>query len=681
LQFYLGYGPAFWEGGVLPEDDPNTDFTFRARVGNPRNPATRSIDSGNLLLEKLVAVNQEGVYEFGGLQSPADPDAILMFEFELTVDDADVVVDGQNWSGVFAGIKAWNKGVLVKLIDDGSKKIEIHSADPSITAPPSGTYSTAYDWDQATSHIFKLLWYPTQDILRLYVSTGPDAQTPDTLLIDGVVSAFADLPSSEVPAAQPIGLFGHGSIDATSTSRWSSVYLYNIVTRPVVNGISQGGHEGNLLSDASILYDAIKLPRKTLRPWIILPDSFGTIGGEEIIEAEGRLVLRRTSLTESIGFYRVEPKVIVGPTIVDFRLWGRINDRPPGVGDKSGLEVYIDDGSKKVVVEFLDVAGTQQVGFLSGPAANKGWAGPAFYRLIVDPAGTARILGLEETDEGFLESEFIGQTYATLPASSLPGPGIGFLHNANTVQALAEMFISWFRYSLDVRIWEALDGIPPAPWTPVGAGAPSVENDILTIDATSDPLLYTRVETQSEGKGLFVEAVCAVDSYVKDGVTNPPRTVVGASLGYDDDLVVYNLMFAEGGPELGRIAFLQSQTDIDSNLVDIRAGRPETLGTWFKVDWTQFHHYRIEREVSGELLVYLDYDPTPIIRFGFEEFSGVPSTTERVLFGHSPSDRGSVTRWQSVRYSRSFGWDVEALPVTEGLRYEHAVNAIVEVDS
>jgi hypothetical protein len=687
LQFYLGYGPAFWVGGVLPENDPNTEFIFRARVGHPRSPATRSIVGDDLVIAKLLGTNQEAMYEFGALQSPADLEDPLMLEFELTLDDAGVVVDAQDWSGVFAGVKAWDKGVAVKFIDDGAKKVEIHSADPAVTAPPSGTYSIAYDWDQATSHIYKLLWYPKIDVLRLYVSTGPDAQTPDTLLIDGLVSDFADLPSDEVPAVQPIGFFGHGSVSAISTSQWSSMHLYNIVTRPVVDGISQGDHEGNLLSDASVLYDATDLPRKAARPWIILPDSFGTIGGEEIIKAEGHLVLRRSSLVESLGFYRVEPKVIVGPTIVDFRLWGRINDRLPVVGGESGLEVYVDDGTKKVVVSFLEFSdGTQQVGFSSGLAENKEWDGPVLYRLIVDPSGTVRILSLEEGDEGYLESVLISQTYATLPASGMPGPGIGFLHNANTVQALAEMFISWFKYSLDVRIWEAVDGVPTSPWAKLGTGSPTVEDDILIIEDSldgggSDFLAYSRSETGSTGKGLLLETVCRVASYEKDGVLNPPRAVTGVMIQVDDNQEVFALCFADGGPELGKIAFLATDPDLDQNLIDIRAGKDSVAGTYFSVDWTKFHHYRFERIVSGDLLVFLDQDTIPEIEFGFQELTGVSSFAEGVRFGSLLTDRKSTSHWQSVRYTRSYGHDVEALPITEDLRFEHSVNAIVEVDS
>jgi hypothetical protein len=684
LQFFLGYGSAFWTGDVLPEEDPNTEFVFRARVGAPHVPAARSIDNGKLLLEKLVAANQEAMYDFGGLQSPADPESPLMLEFELTLDGADVVVDAQNWSGVFAGIKAWNKGVVVKFIDDGAKKVEIHSADPAVDTPPSGVYSAAYDWDQATSHIYKLLWHPLQNILRLYVSTGLDAQTPDTRLIDGAVSDFADLPSDEVPLVQPIGLFGHGSVDATSKSRWSSIYLYNKVTQPVINGISQGGHQGSLLTDASVLYDASDLPRKVTRPWIILPDSFGSIGGEEVRVAEGNLVLRRSSLTDSFGFYRVEPKVVVGPTIIDFRLWGRINDRPPGVGSASGLEVYLDDGTKKAVVVFLDDGVEQRVGFDAGASDVKGWAGPARYRLVVDPAGSVRILGLELGDEGFLEQEFLSQTYASLPASGMPGPGIGFLHNANSVQALAEMFISRFEYLLDARMWEAaIDGVPSAPWSFDGTGSPAVADGILTIEDESelDIATYVRTETSSINKGLFIEAVCAVDSYAKDGITNPPRAVVGVGFLIDDGVEQFTLLFADGGPELGKIAFLPTGLDPDVNLIDIRARRSEVAGTYFQVDWSQFHHYRFERIVSGPLLVYLDQSPVPVIQFGFQEYSGPTTVSEGVRFGSLLSDRKSVSRWQSVRYTKSHGYDIGALPETDELLYDHAVNAIVEVDS
>ena len=684
LQFFLGYGSAWWGGGTLPEDETRATFTLRSRVGAPSDPALRSLDGDKLLLEKLNVGLQEAMYEFGGLDSPTAFDSPLMFEFELTVDGADVVVDGQSWSGVFAGIKAYNKGVAIKLVDDGVKKIEIHSADPAVAIP---TYTAVYDWDQGVPHIFKLLWHPQLDVLRLYVSTGMNAPTADILLVGGAISAFPDLPADEIPTVQPIGFFGHGGFNATSKSRWSSVYFYQTVTRPVTNGISQGGHEGALLSDATVLYDASDLPRKVTRPWVILPDSFGPVGGEEIVTVEGHLIVRRSSLTDSLGFYRVEPKVVVGHTIVDFRLWGNLTDRPPGEGPESGIEVYVDDGAKKAVVEFLDVEGTKSVGLQGGPSTLSGWNGPSQYRLSVSPAGTARVLVLREEDEGFLESELIGQDYATLPLSDLPGPGIGFLHNANSVQAKGELFLSRLQYSLDARVWEALEGLPSAPWALFGTGSPAVENDIVTIEDTNDGgglndnLGYSRAETTSEGKGLFLEAICAVDSYTKGGVIDPLRTVTGVGLTIDDDLGQYELMFAEGGPEFGKIALLATNSDLDQNLRDIRAGRAEVAGTYFSVDWARFHHYRIERAVSGDVVVYLDWSHIPVIQFGFQEFEPIASTVEGVRFGSLLSDRKSASRWQSVRYSRSYGWDVETLPKIDDLRYDHAINAIVEVDS
>ena len=680
IQCHLGFGSAFWDGDVLPEDDPRTVFTLRSRVSSPSNPAVRSIVGNDLKLEKLVAANQEAMYEFGGLQAPAAPDAPLMLEFELTLAAAGVVVDAQNWSGVFAGLKSFNKGVAIKFVDDGTKRVEIHDANPSVTTP---TLTAIYDWDAATSHIFKLLWHPQLDLLRLYVSTGPDAQTSDVLLLDGLVSSIPDLPSNEIPAVQPIGFFGVGSIDATSTSLWSSMHLYNTVTQPVVDGVSRGGHEGFLRTDESVLYDASDLPRKVGRPWIILPGSFGTIGGEEVLASEGHLILRRSSLTESIGFFRVEPKVIVGPTILDFRVWGRLNDRPPGVGTASGIEIYIDDGTKKTVMVFLDDGLTKEVGLELGSSQATGWGTSSLYRIIMDPIGTSRILVLSETDDGRLESELVGLAYSSLPASDMPGPGIGFLHNANSVQALAEMFLSWLRYSTDVIMWEAFTGLPTAPWTKLGAGPTTLDADIMTLTTTNESTVFRRPETTFDSKGLFIEAVFAVDTYTVGSAVDPARTIPGAAISIDDGTNNYQLVLADGGPEFGKIVFLLSDSSLDplQNLVDIRAGKAAVAGTWFAVDWSQFHHYRLERSVSGDLVVYLDHNPTPVIQFDWQEFTAPASVFEGAFFGHSRTDRSAVSRWQSVRYGRSHGYDVEALPTVEELRYDHAINSIVEVDS
>jgi len=682
FQLYLGYGSAWWGGGVLPENDERTEFTIRSWVGAPSNPALRSLDGDDLLLEKTVVGLQESMYEFGGLQSPVAYDAPLMFEFKVTVDDADVVFDALGWSGVFAGIKAYNKGVAIKLADDGGKVIQLHSAEPTTSTP---LYSAPYDWDQGTSHTFKLLWLPQSNVVKLYVSLGADA-FEDKLLITGAISAFPDLPSGELPAVQPIGFFGHGSSNATSKSRWSSVHLYQTVTQPIVDGVHRGGHTGNFFSDEMTLYDASALPRDAVRPWIILPDSFGAIGGEEFLEADGRLVLRRSSFSKSIGFYRVEPKVEFGPTIVDFRLWGTLATRPPGPSPESGIEVYVDDGVKRAVVEFLDTGDIKSVGLQGAGSGNTGWNGPSTYRFVVDPEGDVRILTLTEVNDGLLESEFVGTPYSSLPASALPGPGIGFLHNANTVQATAEMSLSWLRYSLDTQMWEASSGLPTSPWVLFGTGTPTVADDIVTIvddndgGGPNDDLGYGAVEVISE-RGMFVEAVCIVDSYTIDGVSDLARAVTGVAFSVDDGGRQYRLMFADGGPELGKIAFLATDLDFEQNLIDIRARRPDVAGTYFSVDWSKFHHYRIERTIGGYVQVYLDWSTAPEIQLETQEFAALATIDPGIRFGSVMPDRKSTSRWQSVRYGISKGWDVETLPKGDELRYDHAINSIAEVDS
>lgn len=677
IQCYIGYGSAWWGGGILPEDDERTRFILRSRVGAPSQPADRELDGDDLVLTKSLVGLQESIYEFGGLQAPANYDAPLMLEFTFSVDS--YTVDSQGWTGVFAGLKGANKGVAIKLVDDGTKKIELHSADPASATP---IYSYEASWVVGTFYTLKLLWYPELDLMRLYASMG-DMAGADEALIHGAVSAFPDLPDDEIPSVQPVAFFGHGGFSSISVSRWSSVHLYNVVTRALVDGIPRGGHSGNFLTDASVLYDASNYPRKVVQPWNILPSSFGTIGGEEVLQADGRLTLRRTSYGESLGFYREEPKVGIGPTILDFRLWGNIADRPPGDGPESGIEVYVDDGSKKAVVEFLDSGGEQSVGLRDGPSSSSDWSVEAHYRLIVDPLAAARLLILDRNDDGVVETEFVGINYSFLPASGLPSPAIGFLHDANVVQARGELHLSWLKYSLDARMWEGVYGAPASPWNQFGTGTPTLAWDILTINDASevDNLGFERTETQSDNKGLYMEAICKVETYSKNALIDQDRVVTGVGFTIDDDLVQYELMFAEAGPEFGKIAFLTTNEDRDQNLIDIRARKDEVRGTYFAVDWTKFHHYRIERVVGGNIAVFVDWHTSPVIEMPVSDFDPIASTSEGARFGSLLTDRKTTSQWQSVRYGISSGWDVEALPNDEELRYENAVNVLVEVDS
>lgn len=702
LNFHVGAGPAFWEGGFLPEDHGTIDFVFKALVGKPKNFATRTIlGGGELEIVKIIAVNQEAIYEFGGLQSPADPADAIMVEFTLELPQGLLSIDGTDYTGVLVGMKINDTGVAIKFFTDlgVNRSIEIHDVNTAVTTAPSGTYQVNYDWDQSKPHTYKLLWQPKLDLLKLYVSSGQDSLTPDTLLIDGKVSDFPPtLPASQIPSAQPVAFFGHGSATTKSTSRWHNAYLYNLVVSPLIGGFMIGEQTGFLRTDAVVDYRVDDLPRKAERPWILLPDSFGTVDGNVFIAADGHLKMFRSNKTSSYGFFRREPKVDLVPTMFDFKVAGRLMSLDPSLGESTGMEFYIDDGNKKAMVALLDQLGTQYVGLLASAPANllanydaivASWLNEVQYRLILDPVGGAAVLfRIIQTDDGPDQETISFISYASLPASDLPGPGVGFLHNANTIEALAEMRVAQMRYTTDLRILSGQFLPTVQGWTKSATAQDATTDGIafLTVDdaVVGEALYYFRAEaTLNAGKGFTIDFRVRIDSYEKGGVVDVIRELTGVGAEIDDGGRIYRLMFADAGPNNNKIIFLGIGDDVEQNLLDIRAGTSSVQGTYVSVDWSTSHIYRLEKTIGGKLRLYIDFEDQPSIELDVP-VSNLPLSTSgpEVRFGSLLTDRKSNSVWKWLLHNVSAGFDVSSFTLmseNEVLsRFEHAINVIAE---
>jgi hypothetical protein len=701
ISVYIGSGPVFYEGDELPENLPEKRIIFKALSGEPDNPATRTIDGGGeLLIEKdQASQNQEAIYEMGGLNAPADPDDPIMVEFTLELDRNDMVVDGNDFTGVLVGMKINDSGLTIKFFTDGvAQWIEIHDAAFATVAAPSPTYETTYDWQPVIGtpepFIYKLLWHPKLDIVRLYVSRGLDSQLPDELLVDGAVSDFSTIPVGERPANQPVAFFGHGYATPTSISKWSSVYLHNIVDTPMSAGAVRGEQVGFLVTNETTYYFPEDLPAKSPVPWLELPSSFAPVGTGIALES-GSLILDRRLDTESVGIFRYEPKVGLGVTMLDFRLAGRL-DSIDAASQAPGMEVFLDDGTSEVRVGLLSNLGVEYLGVLRGSPAtdlssyiygSREWTANRYYRLIHDPSGYVRLFEVIQTDEGPDEELVFSMLSSSLPTSPalFSYSVLGFRHNALVGDATGRMTIGRIRYNTDVRLlWGDVN--PPAPYTVTGTGTAVTDGTVVVVDDTSDSdtLLVERAEADfGATNGFFIETRCKVVSYEVDGETDPIRSLTGVGLFLDDGGNQLVMAFAEAGPPNNKIVFLSTQADLEQNLLDIRAGEEDVAGTYFSIDWTEYHIYRLERTIGGQLRLYIDDSDTPVVDIASADFSYAPTDgTERIGFGGILDEIISTSNWQYVRHGISDGFDFSTFPdITEDEvleRFDHAFNVIVE---
>ena len=703
LQCYLGQGTTFYRGDVLPEDHSTILFYLQAFQGSPNAPASRTIEiDGSLKLEKVLTPlpkNQEAVYFFGGPQAEADPEDAFMVEATLRLDQVDVTADVNGFTGVAFGLMANLTGLAVKFYTDGvNRRIEIQQAAHATTAPPSGAYVAPFDWN-GTFFTYKLLWHPARNIVRLYVSSG-SGDTADTLLVDGLVTDFPNLPSLEQRTQVPWAFFGHLAQAASSTSYWKEVFLYNFVTNPLYDGIFTSGHEGFIRTNNQVVYTADNLPRKDLAPWNLLPASFGPIAGTELLSTEG-LTLVRSDLSSSFGFYRREPKIAVVNTIFDFHASGLVHSQDVGV-ESTGMEFYVDDGVRACRVAFLQAPdGTQYVGILSFgtmPALISSYAAMMtsfgvveHYRIVFRPGNSATLYQvIDQVDnQGKDLQEIVTLPYGSLPITSMPGPGLGFLHNETAGAATGILKVRNILY----RVGE--DFVSPAEiagWTQTGSGTVDTSGEAIVLsDAneleTGNILLSKPYGTLLQADNGFVaEFRARVDSYELGGVLDPVREFTGAVLRIIDGTNQLTLVFADAGPPFGRVVFLQTRPDIDQNIYDIRVLVPGIIDTFWSIDWTHFHLYRLERTVGGKLSLYVDESAIASIEFDEVNFSypATPGGSARVEFGHIGDGVKTISEWSFLNFCRSDGFDVSVLPkqVEEELfsHFDRAVNVIVEAE-
>lgn len=724
LQVYLGNGLVFYRGGTLPEEllGPPT-FYFEALSGFPNVPADRLIlpDDYLRISKSIPSQNQEAVYLMGGLEAPAEPDAPMMFEFRLRLNKTEVTPDGAGFTGVMVGMLIGNGGVTVKFcVSAGVPRIEIHDAGLSTTSPPSSAYVFNFDWNEAAalntdgSNTYKLLWHPQKDLVRLYVK-NPSMIT-DRLLINGAVTDFPLVPAPERRANQPWMFFGHGNYATpVSISEWKDVFLYNVVTNPIWDGIIAGGHVTKLTTNNPVYYDGKALPRDSHCAWLRLPASFGSLGAEERLTQDG-LVLERPSYTKSIGFYRVEPRVTTN-VVFDIRLSGKVLAQEPGV-ETSGIEFYIDDGTRQARVALLqDSNGSQYVGILEDSGSPSSLVSYLYspqsfdiernYRLVLQPGLSAELIMLVTSEEGIEEQPVLSVSYAGLPLSGMPGPGVGFLHNANSGGVLASVTVRQVRYVTDAEIADFND-FDSGAWTKIGLGTytlitvpPSVVPSYGRIaDASSSDNTYFKKEFAGTAlqpdSGWSLEFRARVVSYEHDPALtrylasglNPIRASTGFMVQVLDGGNRAALIFAEVGPPDGKIVFLATQTDTYRNFMDIRSKKSSVAGTYGVVDWTKFHLYRLEKTVGGLLQLFVDESLTPMLEFNTRDFDFPPHIgggNPRVELGHAEVGIKTVSDFQLVKFSASNGFDVSCNPVLtdEELneRFLCATNVLVEAES
>lgn len=683
---YLGYGASRYVGSVLPEDSDYI-FTLEALVGNPADPpdtnATITVEGDNSLkIDKYLAADfQQATYLFGRLEAPAEPEDTLLLEFTCKINEADTSPDGNDFTGVAFGLFFNDGGFMVRFFNDGAgtRWIEMFDADENSTQRPlypALTYYSDFDWD-GEFYTYKVVWDQQLDRVSLLVDDGAVV----TELISGVVSDFGTVPSDQIRDGQPIAFFGHFPSASTSISYWSYAALYNVAAIAVELGQFQGGHTGFLRTPALIPYSPTEVPYSSDYPWNHLPDSFGTVEGSAQVVG-GLLEMVKENPVASYGFYREEPQI--DGAVLEFTASGESNRQTT---QASGIEFYVDDGSVSARVGFLFDQTTRTIGLLgtSDPEYSGSydgvildWTLPTTYRLVFDPSGYTNLYIVESGDDGLEYVKISEKALSGLPASSLPGPGVGFLFNENVGQSVAKLSISSLWYVADARSYIGTS-LPASPWVEIGTGTAAIVENRLSL-ASQAGLSFFRPEVASDlnsARGVYAEFRARVDSWSVSGVASKRRTNTGVGLFVDDGSTRFVLSFADAGPELGKIVYLVYDEDFEDSLLGIRDG--SVTGAHFAIDWTALHTYRLEKSAGEYLRVFIDNDDTPAIEIDARDLPYIPTFgDEGLVFGSIMDDRENESTWEFVHYAPSTGIDlkIETTALDEEEKFDKVVNVV-----
>lgn len=687
---YYGYGNAVYTPTEPPEGIESPQFALDTFLGNPDGEVARSIVSDSLRIEKSGAVsdNLKGTYFFGGLEAPMAPEDPFMVEFRLVLDDSDIspAPTGDQFTGVSFGFFIDDTGLAVRFYHNATTRwIEVHRADQ---IEYSAIYTASYDWDGLDS-LYKIVWDPQNDRMWLLLSTGEDALSADTVLVDGKVSDFPALPADQQRIPAPIAFFGHTHPGTNSVSFWKYAGIFNETAVAIVEGVFRGPHVGFIRANEVVKLDTSRTPRDGDQAWVVLTDSYGTIEGEEEVISDV-LVLRRTSEVGSFGFYRNEPATVNSPCVVDFMVRGRIDSRSSTATQASGFEVYIDSGARATRVGFCDNLVTRRVGILGSGSESLldsyigedlDWTLNRRYRLVLEPSVRARLFEFEQQVGDYVCVPISEVDFSDLPVTSYPEAGIGFGYNALVGGSLGEFYISDLHYLANAQVYSAIDGVPT--WAQTGSGTASAEDGVLTLssDSTSQPFRYNADEGgYNFSRGAAIDFGAKVDTW---GVDEPWRSNVGPGAMIDDGVYQTTLLLAEGGPELGKIIYVASDGDYDQALINIRSGLyPDS---YYAVDWTNFHNYRIERGIYY-VRVYVDGEKEPVIELDLRDFQ-LPFTEDSTpTFAFGVLANGiSTSLWTHAAYSISTGYDIGAqlpLDAEEILeRFGKASNVVVTADA
>jgi hypothetical protein len=524
------------------------------------------------------------------------------------------------------------------------------------------------DWSGAKRLI--MLWNEAEGYLEVYVGTG--AATDRIFRVP--ITDFPVLPDDYnrlSGAGDVVVVYGQeGAEDGRSI--WKNIAVTTDVGYPVLGSIRMGDFVTQIVGPELWRVSGAADPRTlSIGQWFDAPDD---LIADRDDTADGRVSVNHFRMTkptlgETFALYRREPGLAASDTD-GFSIQARIEGLGlTKEGSCSGMGFTIFDGQTVFqLVLFEDDAEVKRVGLLRNGGddgdvndyytAEFDWSEGTF-RLVVDPREDfIRIFDAEDLETALLDLPFDRSTLPNAASKGWAGeiPFITFGHTIPTqtsgVFVLRDLICNHL-----FQGWAAETNSPAAAdptFTLATTGSPVVAtaNGVTTL--ACDPgerAKYSRAAYFSSLRGAVVEAKGRVTSF-------RARHRSGTYLLLDDGVRSFALSFVDSFT--GKYIALALR-DGTGSFREVVGRDGDGLLYSSPCDWTEFHTYRLERQIYGGFKVYVDQETTPRLSFPESDlallpnpqYSGVPT----VAFGQFTTE-GSTSEWTYLNTFFSRGYEI-----------------------
>jgi N-acetylneuraminic acid mutarotase len=541
---------------------------------------------------------------------------------------------------------------------------------------PTPQVVVQYDW--SANQRYSLIWNEVRGIVQLFANN-------DILIVNHNISDFPQFPvgaTKHVTDETYVAVYGLEG-PAGDEMEISNVAITDDVQFPLITL----NHPSAFTTTRRIADQVKTTPRVDPRfdqtsPWY---EDRGThfpapLAGIDSMVMEGvDLKLTKkfdTSTDHNVAIYREEPGFLISnqeAMLVDLNFHATATSLD-GVG--TGMGFVICDFFTTFKVQCLFEGGVRYIGILRVGGtenvledhikAQYDWTVPGTLRFVADGRkNKVRLYDHRDLVHPILDVPFVRTNF---PACMDFGfdtfvPFIAIGHVNDLADTAGSMYIRSVSYSHWPQVWEAIntrtpdDGNESPQWDKVETGSPTLipssplTGDFMETEVDGNSRLYYFRDAEFDAeRGATVEARLSITSHDKLEDT-------GVAVILNDGLTEYVLTFSE--TEQGRFACLGLRANVDEfQAVPGLDGAGESVS--FRVDWTEPHTYRLERDPLEGVFIFLDDELIPRIKFPEGRLNELPSadSSSYVLFGHFLNKHPARARWYFVRTFFSTGFEV-----------------------